>query len=175
MKTIKKYPKAMMAIHWLTVLLVGFVFYKGTLIENLEFNEANMNTFRSHAIPGMLILILTLIRIFVKRKNKNNLPADIEYYSPGHKMLVNTAIKLLYVLLILAPIVGFIMVFKTGAFSYDIGGAFPEGAKFDEAPKMMHKIMVFSIMGLVVVHVIGVVLYKIKKGENLLKRMCSFL
>jgi len=175
MTTIKKYPKAMMAIHWLTVIVLAFVFYKGTVIEHLEFNEANMNTFRSHAIPGMLILILTLVRLVIKNKNKNNLPDEIKYYSPGHKMLVNTATKLLYVLLILAPIVGFVMVFKTGAFSYDVGGAFPEGAKFDETLKMMHKVMVFSLMGLVVVHVIGVVLYKIKKGENLLKRMCPFL
>jgi cytochrome b561 len=170
-----KYPKAMIAIHWLTVILVGLVFYKGTTLENLEFTEANMNTFRSHAIPGMLILILTVVRFFLKRKNKHNLPEDIAYYGSAHKMLVESANKLIYVLLILAPLVGFVMVYKTGAFSYDLGGAFPEGAEFDDTLEVLHKLFVFSLVGLIVLHVAGVVVYKFKKGENLMKRVCLLL
>jgi len=172
MNTIKKYPKSMIIIHWLTVILVVLVFYRGTIIEELDFVEANMNTFRAHAIPGMLILILTLIRIFVKNKNKNNIPEEITYYSPLHKTLVGIVLKLIYVLLIITPLVGFVMVFKTGAFSYDIGGAFPENASFNETLGVVHKVFVFSLVGLILVHVFGVIVYKIKTGENLVKRMC---
>jgi len=175
MKKPNKYPKAMIVIHWLTVLLIAFVFYKGTTLEDLEFTEVNMNTFRSHAVPGMLILILTLIRLFVKRKNKNNIPQEISYYSSAHKILVETVNRLIYALLILVPLIGFVMVYKTGAFQYDLGGPFPEGAEFCDTLQILHKISVFSLMGLIVLHVVGIVVYKFKKGENLLKRICIFL
>jgi len=175
MKTIEKYPKAIIAIHWLTFLLVVFTFYKGTTLEHLDFTEVNMNTFRAHAIPGMIILILTLIRMRIKRKNKNQLPPDIEYYSPLHKMIVEGVTKLLYLLLILAPLAGFIMVYKTGAFQYDIGGAFPEGAEFSETWETLHKIFVFSLVGLIFIHIAGVIIYKIKTGKNLIRRICKLM
>jgi cytochrome b561 len=175
MSTIKKYPKAIIIIHWLTVVLLILVFYRGTLLENLDLTEANINTFRAHAIPGMLILILTLIRLLVKNKKKTSFPDEIEYYSPLHKTAVNIVNKLIYILLILTPLVGFVMIFKTGALSYDIGGAFPENAHFNETLEILHKVFVFSLVGLVIFHVFGVIVYRIKKGENLVKRMCVLL
>ena len=175
MNTITKYPKAMIIIHWLTVILLAFVFIRGKSLESLDFNAENMNTFRSHAVPGMFILILTLIRLFVQKKNKNKAPKEIEYYGQAHKMMVKAVNILIYVLLILTPTIGFIMIFKTGALSYDFGGAFPTGAHFNETLEVLHKAFVFSLLGMVALHVAGVVIYKIKKGENLVKRMCLFL
>ena len=175
MNTTKKYPKAMIIIHWLTVVLLILVFVRGKALEGLDFTAENINTFRTHAIPGMLILILTLIRLFVKKRNKNNVPKEIEYYSAGHKMMVNSIQKLIYILLILTPMIGFMMIFKTGALSYDFGGAFPEGVVFNETLEVLHKVFVFSLLGIVILHVAGVVMYKIKTGENLVKRMCMFL
>ncbi len=175
MNTTKKYPTSLIVIHWLTVFLLVFVFVKGKSLENIEFNAENMNSFRAHAIPGMFVLILTLVRLFIKKKNKNNLPKEIEYYGSGHKLMVKTVNILIYVLLILTPIIGFIMIYKTGAFAYDFGGTFPTGAHFDDTLEVLHKLFVFSLLGMVVLHVAGVIIYKLKKGENLVKRMCLFL
>ncbi len=175
MNTTTKYPKVMIIIHWLTVILLILVFARGKALEGLDFNAENMNSFRAHAILGMVILILTLIRLFVKKKHKNNVPKEIEYYSAGHKLLVNTISKLIYVLLIITPLIGFMMIFKTGALAYDFGGEFPTGATFNETLEVLHKVFVFSLVGMVVLHVAGVVIYKIKTGENLIKRMCMFL
>ena len=165
----------MIIIHWLTVVLLILVFVRGKALEGLDFNAENMNSFRAHAILGMVLLILTLIRIFIKRKNKNNVPKEIEYYSAGHKMMVNTINKLIYVLLIVTPMIGFMMIYKTGALAYDFGGAFPTDAHFNETLEVLHKVFVFSLLGMVALHVAGVVMYKIKTGENLVKRMCMFL
>jgi len=175
MNTIKKYPKSMIIIHWITVVLLILVFVRGKALENVEFNIENINVFRRHAIPGMIILILTIIRLFVKNKNKNNIPQEIQYYSAGHKLIVNIVNKLIYVLLIITPLIGFMMIFKTGALAYDFGGEFPTGVAFNETLEVLHKVFVFSLLGMVVLHVAGVVIYKIKKGENLVKRMCLFL
>ena len=175
MNTTAKYPKAMIIIHWLTVILLIIVFIKGKALEGLDFNAENMNTFRTHAIPGMVILILTLIRLFVKRRNRNNVPKEIEYYGAVHKLMVNTVNKLIYILLILTPMIGFMMIYKTGVLAYDFGGAFPEGVHFNETLEVLHKVFVFSLLGMVLLHVAGVVIYRVKTGENLVKRMCMFL
>jgi len=175
MTEIKKYPKSLIILHWITVLLVAFEFYKGFTMEEFEFNEANFHLYKSHALLGVLIMILTIIRLFLKKKHADNLPAEIEYYSAGHKTLVNTALKLMYFLLITAPMVGFLMIYQTGAMAYDFGGPFPTDPHFNETLEALHKYMVFALGGLIFLHVSGVFMYMFKTKENLIKRMCMLL
>lgn len=175
MTEIKKYPKPMIAIHWLTVILLVIVFIKGKGLEDVEFNEANFNQYRAHALLGMAILILTVIRLFIKKAFKNALPPEIKYYSEGHKTMVNVVNKLLYTFLILAPLFGFIMIFQTGAMQADFGEHFPEGAHFNETLEVLHKGAVFMLIASSALHVGGVILYKFKMGENLIKRMCMLI
>jgi len=170
-----KYPKPMIAIHWLSVILLATVFIIGKGLEEFEFNEANMDQYRKHAILGMLLLILTVVRIVIKRKNKNNIPAEITYYSEAHKKLVTTILKLIYAFLIITPLTGFIMIFQTGAMAADFGGPFPTGVHFNEILEVIHKASIFILVTSVVMHIVGVILYKIKTGENLIKRMCMLL
>ncbi len=170
-----KYPKTIIIIHWLTAILLATIFYIGTTFDNYEFTEANMNRYRAHALLGVLVLILTLIRIYTKRKNLDNLPAEITYYSKTHKNMVHLIQRLIYLLLIVTPIVGFVMVYQTGALTYDLGGPFPEGAQFSETLEKVHKFLVFSLLLLVLAHVGGVMIYFFKTKENLLKRMCLLM
>jgi len=167
----KKYPRSLILIHWLTFILLSAIFYIGATLEDFEFNEQNMNRYRVHAILGMSIAVLTIIRIFIKRRNLNKLPPNITYYNSVHKTLVTIVTYLLYILLIFVPLVGFVMVYQTGALSYDLGGAFPTDAEFDENLEILHKFAVFTLIALIIIHVIGVFLYKIKTGDNLMNRM----
>ena len=175
MEKTQKYPKALIIIHWLTFILFAVIFYVGITMEDYEFNEANMNRYRTHAILGVLAAILTIIRLFVKKKNKNNLPPEITYYNPIHEKMVKTVTALMYLLLIVAPVVGFVMIYQTGAMAYDLGGEFPTGAEFNETLETVHKTLVFILTGLIALHIAGVFLYKIKTGENLIKRMCLLM
>jgi len=171
----QKYPKSLIIIHWLTAVLLAVEFYAGLTMEEYEFNEANMNRYRFHALLGVGILILTLIRLVIKKKNRDNLPEEIVYYSNMHKKLVNGIHTLIYFILIVAPVIGFIMVYQTGALAYDLGGPFPEGAHFNETLEEIHKFLVFLLGGLVIAHVGGVIMYNIKNKQNLIKRMCLLM
>ncbi len=175
MSEIKKYPKLLIMFHWLTVVLVALEIYKGLTMEEFEFNEANFHLYKSHALLGVLIMIVTIIRFFVKRKYAGKLPAEINYYSNGHKMFVNTVLNLIYFLLITAPIVGFVMVYQTGTLGYCSGGDFPTDVHFNETLETIHKLMFITLGGLIFMHVSGVIMYKIKTGENLLRRMCMLI
>lgn len=88
-----------------------------------------------------------------------------------HKIFVATVMNLIYILLILTPLIGFIIIYQTGALSYDLGGPFPEDAVFDKNLVLLHKISIFSLLTLIVIHVTGVLLYSLINRENLLKRM----
>jgi cytochrome b561 len=175
MTEIKKYPKPIIALHWLTFILLIVVFVFGKALEDYEFTTENFNHYRKHALLGMLILVLTIIRFVVKRKYKNSLPPEINYYSEGHKKVVNIVNRLLYVFLIITPLIGFVMIFQTGAMQADLGGPFPEGAHFNEALEALHKGAVFGLISLIITHVVGVVMYKLKTGENLVRRICKFM
>jgi cytochrome b561 len=175
MSETKKYPKLMIILHWATVILVALEIYKGITMEDFEFNETNFHLYKSHALLGVIIMILTIIRFFVKRKNINNLPNEIEYYSAGHKTLVNTALNLIYFLLITTPIVGFVMVYQTGTMGYCSGGDFPVDVHFNETLESIHKFMFISLAALIVMHVGGVFMYIIKTKDNILKRMCMLI
>jgi cytochrome b len=67
------------------------------------------------------------------------------------------------------------MIFQTGAMQADLGGPFPEGAHFNEALEALHKGAVFGLISLIITHVVGVVMYKLKTGENLVRRICKFM
>jgi len=172
MNKYSKYPKPMIAIHWLTVLVLITVSILGISMEEYEFNEANFNHYRIHAIVGMFLLILTLIRLYFRKKFKNKLPKEINYYSNTHKFIVKLVVKLLYFFLILTPILGFLMIYQTGAMQADFGGAFPEGAEMNETLELLHKISIFFLVSLSVVHLAGVIIYKFKSGENIVMKMC---
>ncbi len=167
----KKYPKSLIFIHWLTFILLLVIYYIGLTLEAYEFNEANMNRYRLHALLGVSVLILTLIRIFIRRKNFESLPPPINYYSNLHKLLVISVHYLLYIFLIFAPLIGFIMVYQTGALSYDLGGPFPTNAEFDHFLAEIHEFSVFTLLALIVIHITGVIIYKLKTDKSILDRM----
>ena len=171
----QKYPKTLIIIHWLTAVLLAVEFYAGISMEEYEFNEVNMNRYRFHALLGVGLLILTIIRLIVKRKNRDHLPEEIHFYSDMHKKFVHAVQNMIYLILIVAPVIGFVMVYQTGALTYDLGGPFPEGAHFNETLEKLHKFLVFLLAGLVGIHVAGIVMYYVKNKENLIKRMCLLM
>jgi cytochrome b561 len=134
----KKYPASIIVLHWLTVLLIAWVAFMGFGLEDYEFNAENFSRFRNHALMGMLILIITLIRLFLLRKHKDRLP-QLNYYSNFHKFTVNAVHTLMYLLLIFIPIAGFINVYQTGAFGFCFGKPFPEGAQLSETLHEIHE------------------------------------
>ena len=166
----KKYPKTMIILHWLTVALVIIEIVIGKNLEHLDYTPENFNAFRAHAFIGMFILLITLYRMSYKRRHLNEIP-QIEYYSEGHKKLVNGIHFLMYILLIVIPLLGFYIIYKTGGLAYDLGGPFPS-VKPDESLVEIHETLVWTLVVLILAHVGGVMMYTMKKGENLLKRMC---
>ncbi len=166
-----KYPKFFRFLHWITFILIVLLFISGLGLEEYTFNEENFFRYKRHALMGVSVLFITLIRWVYKYKNRDRFPQDIHYYSPMHKKIVNGIHFLMYVLMILAPAVGFYAIYQTGALAYDFGGPFPEGAEINHDIIEIHEFLVFTLGALILAHVGGVIMYKLKTGKNLIKRM----
>ncbi len=166
-----KYPKFFRFLHWITFILIVLLFISGLKLENYTFNEENFMKFKRHALMGVGVLILTLIRWGYKFKNRDRFPQEFQYYNPTHKKLVNGIHFIMYVLMIIAPAIGFYSIYQTGALAYDFGGPFPEGAKISHDITEIHEFLVFTLGALIIGHVGGVIMYKLKTGKNLIKRM----
>jgi len=173
MNTPEKYPKAMIMIHWLSVVLLIALFFIGKNMEEYEFNAENFNRYRLHALLGMLLFVLTLVRLYFKKTKLQ--PQSIEYYSAMHKSFVTGVLSMIYFFLLTVPVIGFVMVYQTGAFQYEwFGAEFPQ-TNFSEALAQIHEAFVFILLALAAIHVSGVFMYKFKTGENLIKRMCLLM
>ncbi len=166
-----KYPKLFRFLHWITFILIVLLFISGLGMEDYKFDEGNFFRFKRHALMGVSVLFITLIRLAYKYKNKHRFPPEIEYYSPVHEKIVKAIHLLIYIILILAPIVGFVTIYQTGALAYDFGGPFPENAELNPSLINLHKFLVYTLGLLIIMHIGGVFMYKIKTGQSLLKRM----
>jgi cytochrome b561 len=66
----KKYSKRMVVIHWLTLLFFVAAIYLGyTVSQARQIGDATLAAYLSHLLVGDLILVLTLVRLFFKRKD----------------------------------------------------------------------------------------------------------
>ena len=86
---LKKYSNKLVTLHWLTVPLVIFSLVMGILVlAELPNNAEKIKSLRVHMLVGFVIGLLTLIRIFVKKKHEPLEPLKID--NPVRKKLIKS-------------------------------------------------------------------------------------
>jgi len=110
----KRYSPLWVSLHWLIALLIGAIFILGFSTRNASF-ETYPIIINWHMLLGSAVLILMLVRIFVRSRSLHPEPADA-----GHPLLNTIGVAthhLLYTLAILMPLTG-----MTLALSYNLTG-----------------------------------------------------
>jgi len=165
----KKFSKGTIWLHWLTAIIILILFPMGKYMEGLEPVD-KMNLIKIHAILGIVILILTMIRTYLFFKKPR--PEDLKTGSKFNDKLAVWIHNIFYFLLFgiafsgLATMIigGYAEAIKTGHIElikpHDEIGSF--------AP---HGIMATIMMILLAMHVIGFIKHLIIKKENTLKRI----
>ncbi len=169
-----KYPLTLIFIHWMTLALLILNFLLGKNLENYDFTAENFRYYRVHALVGALIFFMTLWRLYLLKKHRDKLP-ELEYYSAAHRLMVKGVHLLIYLLLLAIPLSGIYMIYSSGAYVVDLGKPFPEGAKLSHDLIEFHETLVGILIVLVVLHLAGVLHYKYKKDDEILRRMLFFL
>jgi cytochrome b561 len=112
---LKQFSTRLAAIHWLTFILFAGTYYVGSTIDGIDQPAAKLAIYPYHFLAGSLVLLLTLLRAWLRLRD--GAPAPSETGGPIATRAALLVHKLLYVLLILLPLSGLLMIFQTGVFA----------------------------------------------------------
>ena len=164
-----KYSKGIIIIHWLTAVLIFALFSLGLSMEGLEVSE-KMGLLKPHAALGLLFFLLTIIRSVMFFRSKR--PADLKTGSKLNDKLAVWIHNIFYILMLLLGASGIATMIIGG-----YGDALQSGdltlilPSEEIGPLKAHAVLSFLTMGLVALHVIGVVKHFVLTKENTLKRI----
>jgi len=164
----QKYSKSTILIHWISAVLILVLFGLGLSMEDADAIE-KMKLIKFHAPLGLLLFILTLIRSILFFKSPR--PDDIKTGSKFNDKIAVWIHNAFYIILILISISGIVVMFQAG-FSDALQTADPSKISDKDLPSLKaHGTMSFILIGLVVLHIIGVIKHYILTKENTLKRI----
>ena len=125
----------------------------------------------------MLVLFLIVTRIFIRIKNKNNIPTLPDTISNKDAKMAKGGHHLLYLLMVVLPVSGYLMS-MAGMHGIKMFGITIPNWFFDEKNKeiggVAHEIHEYggiAIAVIISIHIAAVIKHKIFEKENLLKRM----
>jgi cytochrome b561 len=167
----KKYHPWLVAIHWITALLIILNLVVGTLVLKwLPNDTGKLMPLASHMTLGIIILALTLVRIYVRSTKPKPAPATAKN-AILDKIGVITHI-LLYLGALGMGLSGVGLALQSGLFSSVYGGtgALPQDFYIYPA-RMGHGFVSTALIGLVVLHIGAAFYHQIILRDGLLSRM----
>jgi cytochrome b561 len=165
-----QYSKRMVIVHWLSLALLIAAWVLGeNLDEARHEGGATIAGYIAHALVGGVVLLLTVARLYFRRKDGVPPPMGdtlIDKVAKG----IHSA---LYVTLILLTVSGMVIIVTS-----DVGKALLAGdatllpAKFPGVfAHEFHELLVTALIALVVVHVLGALKHQFIAKDGLMNRM----
>jgi cytochrome b561 len=173
-----RYGAVSRAIHGIMLLLIFGMIGVGIYMTDLDkTDEMRKVLFGLHMSTGVLVLLLAVIRlVWLKLSPPPKLPAALESWE---KTLTTVVKYLMYLLMLLIPIAG-ILVVNTKGLAIEVYGLFElpmltgENEGLHELMEEVHEVLAFSLLFLVVLHAAGALKHRYIDMQNeldVMKRM----
>lgn len=169
-----RYPTALKIVHWTMGLLLVFVIIVGLVMGRVEPGPMMNRLFDLHRSLGLLALALILVRAWLRWRGP--LPPDVPGMPPLQTLVVKLVHLGFYGVLLALPILGWLGSSAFGAPVIFFGQVTlpaligPDKA-LAETLFLLHEIGAFSLIGLIVLHVLGVLYHQLVLRDGLLHRM----
>lgn len=165
----KQYSKRSALMHWVIFILVIVAFYLGHEVAESKNTAGKLSMYPVHFIIGDLVLILTLVRIWFRKKD--GAPAEANANPLLNKVASLTHLGLNLVVLATA-ISGFITVVTSGlldAFKANDPSLIPD---FHKVPaKEFHEFFIGTLVLLAVFHIAAALYHQFVVKDKLLRRI----
>ncbi|WP_020559980.1 cytochrome b [Thiofilum flexile] len=168
-----RYHPLLVTLHWLLALMLVVALVMGAVVLDKTPNSdpEKINALRGHMIAGGVILILTLVRIFVR------FTTTAPVHATTGNVLLDKLGALVHVLLNLLVIVmagsGIALAASAGLPDIVFGGsgqALPES--FGAFPaRAAHGIIAKLLMATIVLHIVGAIYHQVILKDGLMKRV----
>lgn len=169
----QRYSYTAITLHWLIALLLAFQIALGWALEGNNSPEL-FARFQLHKSVGITILLLSVARLaarlFMQRPPASNGPA-------WTRALAGTVHGLFYVVMILGPITGWLLVstakvqVPTLIFGVVPWPHLPVGRSWHQLAEAIHEVLAWLAIGLFVLHIAGALRHQWLLGKPELQRM----
>ncbi|MEM7354392.1 MAG: cytochrome b/b6 domain-containing protein [Acidobacteriota bacterium] len=156
------YGRTTQALHWISALLLIGMAATGAVMTRLPEGVAQLRLYRLHVGLGLVVLGLTLGRLAWRLRDP--WPSPPPGMPPWREQAFKWNHILLYVVIVVMLASGVAMLLSSG-FGLWPGTVSPEGIQ-NVPPKNAHVVASKVFMALFVMHVAGVGLYQLKKGDT---------
>jgi cytochrome b561 len=158
-------------LHWLSAVLIFAALLIGFTMVNAIGSYAALVAV--HMTIGVTILVIVIVRIINRFTAKPpNWPPTIGRIEG---MIISNSERLMYLLLLFQPIVGWAMVSATGRSAVVFGVPLPRIAPFDDglffALRQTHSVLAYLLVIVIAAHVSGVLLHTVALRDGILSRM----
>ena len=168
-----KYTKSFVAMHWIHGLLIGFILIVANIkMEHLPDVAGDLSQYKGHIILGLVATLLTILRIFMARKQPELPPLNMSKIRQSVASLIH---KLIYVALLATGVTGVATAKSANLGSIVLFGAdLSQYAGSKDIVKTLasaHEISSTILIILILLHIVGVIAYQIQGKGNIIKRI----
>jgi cytochrome b561 len=172
MQQVSRYHPILVTLHWLLAALITAALALGAVVMVKIPNTDPMKTeaLRSHMIGGSVILVLILVRLFVRTRTTH--PAAAPTGHPALDWLAWASHRLFYVAVLGMASSGLFMALQTGLPAIVFAGHGVLPADFWVFPmRTVHYLFSRLLMALIALHVAGALYHTLILKDGLLRRM----
>ncbi len=161
-------------LHWLIAVGILGMFGLGLYMVNLPLSPTKLKLYSWHKWAGISIFLLALIRVLWRIRHQA--PALPKHYSPFVKTAAHVGHMLLYVLMFLAPLSGWLMSSAKGVQTVWFGvlplpDVLPENKALGDALLTVHQTVNYVFMATVAGHALAALKHHFIDRDNTLRRM----
>ena len=170
----EKYPAPLRILHWAAFAVFTFLFITGPVMVDLDKTDPLRREMMGwHKSVGVIALILLVARLTVRlRSSLPALPAKLESWEAS---LAHWGHRLLYLLMILTPVVGWADSNLHGRpvklFGLELPKLFPTVENIGGTPGYVHTVLSYTLLGVVAVHIAAVIKHRYFDRNDVLQRI----
>ena len=178
--TLDRFPTALRLLHWLRALLVLGLLWAGWHMTGLSDDVPGKYElyYPWHKSFGILAFLLAVLQIGLRRQLP--VPQPLPALAPYERMLSTLTQRLMYVLLVIVPLMGYSMsstyTMSDGVFFFgtNLPELLPKNDNWFEVFQGLHKVLAYTLLGLIVLHVVGALKHRFLDRDphkDVLRRM----
>jgi cytochrome b561 len=168
----ERWSNTSVALHWLAATFIVGMATAGFVMTDLpDDSSGRLLISRMHTLGGATLMLLTVARLVVRRRGPAVRPLPV---SELHRRGVGVIHALLYAVTFAIGASGFVTGARSEWPDY-LRGQLAEAPALEAlASRQVHEALVFALLGLVLLHVGGVMLQQVRTG-GVLRRVGPFL
>jgi cytochrome b561 len=173
----ERYGWPLIGLHWLTLLLIIAAYVMGTILDDMKLSPLKLQLYAWHKWVGLTVLFLLPLRIGFRLVDKLDHRQGLTPFEIRVSAIVH---GLLYLLLIVAPILGWLNSSASG-FSVVWFGVLPipdligKDKALAEVLKELHEVSVNLLVTLVALHAVAALYHHHIRRDGVLVRMVPWL